>query len=312
MEEFFVNKTILITGGLGFIGSNLTKYFIKNIKNVNVIIIDKSKDKNLFNEKELEILSVINSDINDIDLKKICEDFSINYIFHMAGDVDTTITDKEYMIKNNTNSFYDLINISLSNNIPLVYASSCTVYGKNNKVSIVGQNENPTTCYGESKLLMDKKTREFMKKYNNLKVIGLRYFNVYGPGEFNKGKTSSMIFQIFKKIKNNVTPVLFKYGEQSRDFVYIDDVVEATLKAAISGQTGIFNIGYGESRTFNTVFKVVKNRLNSDIDVKYIENPYAFYQNFTQANILNTIDYKPKVSLEEGINKYLDIIDKNI
>ena len=307
--KIFNNKNILITGGLGFIGSNIAKYFIGNTNNVKIIIIDKDEDLSLYNKDELNYLTIIKQNINNVNLEKIVEDNDIKYIFHMAGNVDTTITDKDYMFENNSKSFDDLINISVLKDIPLVYASSCTVYGKTNEISIVGKNEVPTTCYGESKLLMDEKTREFMKKYKNLKVIGLRYFNVYGPGESKKGRTASMILQINNKIKNNINPVLFKYGEQSRDFVYIDDIVQATIKASISEQSGIFNIGYGISRTFNDVFNIIKKKLNSDINIEYIDNPHDFYQNFTRANILNTIDYEPKVSLEEGINKYLDIIN---
>lgn len=307
--DYFNNKKILVTGGNGFIGSNLVKYLLQNSNEmklkVSIDIFDKNFDREIFSEEQLENITFIEGKLEDFDLSKFKKKY--NHIFHQGAVTDTTIMDEKYMLEVNTNSFYKFINLAISNNATLVYASSAATYGNSSAPNIVGKGEVPTNIYGESKLKMDKIAYEYMEKYPNLKIIGLRYFNVYGPGELRKGKMSSMILQLHNQIKDGQNPRIFKYGEQKRDFVYVKDVVQANIKATINGNSGVYNVGSGKSRTFNDIVNILNEVLNSKKETEYFDNPYSFYQNFTEADINPTklnLNYEPEYSLEDGIKDY--------
>ena len=157
---------------------------------------------------------------------------------------------------------------------------------------------------------MDEIARSYLQSNNNLKIVGLRYFNVYGPKEIYKRKTSSMVLQLAKQAIENNKVRLFKFGEQRRDFVYIKDVVEANI-LAIEGKSGIYNIGSGVSRSFNDIINILEINLGQKIQVEYFENPYSFYQNNTCADLKYSKDelgYNPKFTLENGIFEYLNEI----
>ena len=109
-------------------------------------------------------------------------------------------------------------------------------------------------------------------------------------------------------MKNNEHPRIFKHGEQKRDFVYIKDVIQANIKAALSNKCGIYNIGTGKANSFNRVIDILNKHLNKHLATEYIDNPYDFYQNHTEANIANDFGYKPKYTLEEGIKHYLTLL----
>ena len=117
-----------------------------------------------------------------------------------------------------------------------------------------------------------------------------------------------MIYQIIKKVIGEEKNKLFKYGEQKRDFVYVKDIVQANIKAALYGKSGVYNVGTGNTKSFNEIIDVIKNRLG-DFNVEYIDNPYSFYQNYTEANIeltRNVLFYEPKYGLSEGIGEYIE------
>ncbi|HEM55393.1 MAG TPA: NAD-dependent epimerase/dehydratase family protein, partial [Thermodesulfobium narugense] len=147
----------------------------------------------------------------------------------------------------------------------------------------------------------------------DIQVCGMRYFNVYGPGEDFKGEYASMIRQMFMRIKKGQNPRLFKYGEQKRDFVYIKDVVNANIKAMESDVSGIFNIATGIARSFNDIVKIISDVTKKDINVEYFDCPYDFYQNLTQADISRArsfLGYIPEYDLETGIKEYINYLDK--
>ncbi len=302
MENYFNNKNILVTGGNGFIGSNIVKYLINKNDSVSIDIFDKDINLEVFTEKELKSINYIKGNLNNFDFDKLEKNY--HHIFHQAAITDTTVMDEELMLSVNTHSFNNIIKLAIKNNSTLIYASSAATYGNSDAPNVVGSGEFPTNIYGESKLKMDKLSYGYMEKYPNLKIIGLRYFNVYGPGESRKGKMSSMILQLYNQIKNGNNPRIFKYGEQKRDFVYVKDIVQANIKATIYGKSGVYNVGTGKARTFNDIVDILKKILNSDKQVEYFDNPYSFYQNFTEADITNSYNYKPEYSLEDGITDY--------
>jgi ADP-L-glycero-D-manno-heptose 6-epimerase len=144
-------------------------------------------------------------------------------------------------------------------------------------------------------------------------VVGLKYFNVYGPGEYYKGKFASMIYQLYLQMKQNKQPRVFKYGEQSRDFVYIKDIVKINLNALEAENSCIVNAGSGKAETFNEVISCLNKALKTDLMPEYFDNPYDFFQQKTQADLRKArylLNYNPEWKLEEGISDYVKILEK--
>jgi ADP-L-glycero-D-manno-heptose 6-epimerase len=210
-------------------------------------------------------------------------------------------------LRTNTISFKYFVNYCNNNNCKLIYASSAGTYGNSLSPNIVGCGEIPENIYGYSKLQMDEITRSQLSFNDKLQIVGLRYFNVYGPREIYKRRTSSMVLQLAKQALDKKSVRLFKFGEQSRDFVYIKDVVEANI-LAIKGKSGIYNVGAGVSRSFNDIIKILEENLRTSINIEYFDNPYQFYQNNTCADLTGSevgLSYIPRYSLEQGIREYL-------
>jgi ADP-L-glycero-D-manno-heptose 6-epimerase len=138
-------------------------------------------------------------------------------------------------------------------------------------------------------------------------IVGLRYSNVYGPGEAHKGKFASMIHQLAKQMRAGKRPRIFTAGQQKRDFVYIDDVVQVNEKAAKSAQSGIFNAGAGASWSFNEVVAELNRVLKTDLQPDYFDNPYGFTQDWTETDLTQSravLSYEPKFDLKSGIDAY--------
>jgi len=315
----FNNKSILITGGAGFIGSNLAFYFQENYPDSHVVIFDCFRSENKFSNGNLQSFghyknligfsgSVICGNINSKNDLALLNDYKFDYIFHKAAISDTRVYDQELVMKTNVNSFYDLLDKAKKDNSTLIYASSAATYGSLPSPQTVGK-ENPENPYGYSKFVMDQVAKRFSKKNPNMIIVGLRYFNVYGPREFYKEKTSSMIIQLGHQILNNKAPRLFDGSKKIlRDFIYIDDVIQAIIKACNPKNSGIYNVGSGKPRSFQKIVNILQKELGTDLDTEYFPNPHSGYQIHTQANISSTIKnlgFKPNFSLEKGIKAYI-------
>ena len=190
----------------------------------------------------------------------------------------------------------------------MIYASSGATYGSLPSPQTIG-NECPENPYGYSKLIMDQIASKFSVINPDLRIVGLRFFNVYGQNEFYKGQTASMVIQLGHQILDGQAPRLFENSSQIlRDFIYIDDVIEANINACSSRKNGTFNIGTGTPRSFQEVSDILQKRLNTDLGTEYFPNPFVGYQAHTQADISLSKKYLgfiPKFSLEEGIKSYI-------
>jgi ADP-L-glycero-D-manno-heptose 6-epimerase len=190
----------------------------------------------------------------------------------------------------------------------MVYASSAATYGNLPSPQTVGQ-ENPENPYGYSKYIMDQIAIRYSLENPDLTIVGLRFFNVYGPREYYKGNTSSMVIQLGHQILDGKAPRLFNNSNQIlRDFIYIDDVVQANIKACLPKQNGTYNVATGIPRNFQEIADILQNELDTDLGTEYFPNPYDGYQMNTQADISSTkenLSFKPKFSLEKGIKAYI-------
>jgi len=313
----FNNKTILITGGAGFIGSNLAFYFQENYPKSNIVVFDSFRNEDLFPNGNLKsfghyknligfIGDVICGNINNNNDLSLLNDYNFDYIFHQAAISDTRVYDQEIIMRTNVNSFYKLIDLAKKNKASLVYASSAAVYGSVPAPQTLGQ-ESPENPYGYSKYAMDKIADSYRILNQEINIVGLRYFNVYGHNEFYKGKTASMVIQLGHQILNGNAPRLFENSNKIfRDFIYIDDVVQANIKAC--NTNGTFNVGTGKPRSFQDIADILQNQLKTNLGTEYFHNPYDGYQSNTNADIsLSKADFgfNPTISLEDGITKYL-------
>jgi len=331
----FNNKSVLITGGAGFIGSNLAFYFQEHYPKCKIVVFDKFRSNTTLSNGNLASFGhfknligfngiVISGDINNKDsLSQLEDHYKFDYIFHQAAISDTTAHEQDLMIQTNVNAFEDLLKLSIKHNANMIYASSAATYGDAKSPQTVNECENPANVYGFSKLMMDNIARKYMKiedkKQNrdgkSISIVGLRYFNVYGQREFYKNKTASTVIQFGHQLLKGNAPKLFEGSDNIlRDFVYIEDVIQANIKASNPKKSGIFNVGTSNPRSFQDIADILQYELKTSFKTIYIKNPFiGQYQFHTQANITTTkkyLDYKPNFSLEDGIKYYIPEIKR--
>jgi ADP-L-glycero-D-manno-heptose 6-epimerase len=256
---------------------------------------------------------IICGNINSKDNLSLLGDYKFDYIFHHAAISDTRVYDQEIIIKTNVNSFYDLLAIAKRNQSVVVYASSAATYGSLSSPQTEGK-ESPENPYGYSKCVMDQIAIRYAIENPDLTIVGLRFFNVYGPREFYKGITSSMVIQLGHQLLDGNAPRLFENSSQIfRDFIYIDDVMQANIKACNPKRSGTYNVGSGIPRSFQEIADILQKELKTKLGTEYFPNPYKGYQMHTQADISaskNNLGFDPKVSLEQGIKSYIPEIKR--
>ena len=299
--------SILVTGGAGFIGSNLVLTLQERMPDARLTVIDdfRSGDfKNLAGYKG----DFVAQNLATLDWQQQFGDEKFDAIFHLASITDTTLHDQFVQTHDNVESFRRLLNFAKPNKTRVIYASSAATYGAANAASVETNGAAPANVYAFSKAMMDNLANRAAKEVNGWVIVGLRYFNVYGPREAHKGIPASMVLQLSRQMKGGQRPRIFKHGEQQRDFVYVKDVVEGSIRAVEAKESGIYNLGSGQARSFNDLVEVLNRSLGTDFKPDYIENPHAHYQNFTQADLTSVRDalgYQPRFSLETGVADYM-------
>jgi len=300
---------IVVTGGAGFIGSNIVKG-LNEAGEENIIVVD-----NLSNaEKHLNLNSLSIADYIDKDefLQKLNKFQKVSAIFHQGACSSTTEQDGKYMMSNNYEYSKTLLNYCLENSIDFLYASSASVYG-NGKAGFVEKREAeyPLNVYGFSKFAFDNYVRRVLPQVKS-QVLGLRYFNVYGPQENHKGRMASVAFHLFNQLQETGKMKLFE-GSRSfrRDFIHVADTVKINLHFYESKTSGIFNAGTGKARSFEDIATTLQNLHGSgEIEsIPFPEDLRGKYQEFTEAGLdkLRAAGYSSEfMSLEEGVQQYYE------
>lgn len=308
------NKNILITGGLGFIGSHIADELLDNNE---VTIIDNLSTGKINNLKqaEHENLKIVKEDIRNADFDRLTQ--GIDYIFHLAAMASVPLSvDKPVECNDiNLNATIKLLKSASDNEVEkIVFSSSSAVYGQNRNMPLKETEQPmPTSPYAASKAGCELYLKSFYDSYG-LNYTALRYFNVFGPKQDKNSQYAAVIPNFISALLEGEQPEIYGDGEQTRDFVFVKDVVKANIAACESDYNGIVNVASGKKITINQLYEVVKNTLGSNVEPKYlperqgdIKHSLADVNNMKKINC--EIDSKDfNMQLEETINWFKTIL----
>ena len=326
---------IIVTGGAGFIGSNLVAG-LNRVGEREILVVDNlSNADKVKNLSGLDIADYMDKDAFRRAVRKGRVPGGVRALFHQGACSDTMATDGRYVLDNNFTCSKELFHFCREQGIPFLYASSASVYGAGERFVESPECESTLNAYAYSKLLFDNYLRR--QGDPGMQCVGLRYFNVYGPREQHKGRMASVAWHFHGQYRREGRVRLFQgsggyeNGEQRRDFVSVEDVVAVNLFLLENPSiSGIFNLGTGRCQSFNDVAISVVNSLRrrdgqedlslagavDDGVIEYIPMPAALhgkYQSFTEANLdrLRSTGYsRPFLSVEEGVGRYMEVLDR--
>jgi len=324
----------IVTGAAGFVGANLVKALNERGEN-NIIAVDNLKNadkcKNLV---DCDIADYLDKEDFFGKLNEGFFDGLLTAVLHQGACSDTMESDGRYMMKNNYRYSLELLNYCQSEEVPLLYASSASVYGAGKVFREGREFEAPLNVYGYSKFLFDQVVRRRWSR-NTAQVIGLRYFNVYGQREAHKGRMASVAYHLFNQYRAEGYVKLFEGcdgyadGEQLRDFISVEDVVKVNMHFLNHpDQSGIFNLGTGKAQSFNDVAVATVNALRGAKGegaltlkemqrqqlIRYIPFPEQLkgkYQSYTQADMeaLRAAGYDESfLNVEQGVARYMNYL----
>ncbi len=311
---------IIVTGGAGFIGSNLVRA-LNAAGHADILVVDDLRDaRKILNLSDCRIADYV--DMHEFATRIAAgHDFGpkLEAIFHQGACTDTTEWNGLLMMRSNYDFSRHVLRYATDRRVPLVYASSASVYGAGREFRVSEECERPINVYAFSKLMFDRHVRQVSGTFRS-PVVGLRYFNVYGPREAHKGGMASVIHHFREQLKSGDEIRLFAGsdgygdGEQVRDFIHVDDIVAVNLWAWRQGaSSGIYNLGTGQARSFNDVARAVL-KWHGRGRIQYIAFPdhlKGSYQSYTQADLtgLRAAGYDGAfIPIEEGVPRYLDAI----
>jgi ADP-L-glycero-D-manno-heptose 6-epimerase len=301
---------ILVTGAAGFIGSNVAVALAA--QGHDVVGADTFLSASFANLVDFtgDVLTLRSHD----DLASIRRLGPFDAICHQAaitgvvGANGENFSDQNRMMLNNVEMFRGLLDFAAETGARVVWASSCSIYGRGPVPMVESQPPDPLNIYAFSKLTCERLAARYAPRLKH-PIVGLRYTNVYGPREAHKGKLASMIYQLAMQMRSGKRPRVFTAGQQRRDFVYIDDVVSANMLALGLGGSGahVFNVGAGTSYSFNEVIAELNRVLKTDLPPDYFPNPYSFTQDHTEADLTKAravLGYSPQFDLARGVDRY--------
>jgi ADP-L-glycero-D-manno-heptose 6-epimerase len=309
---------IVVTGGAGFIGANLVRTLNERGRE-DILVVDDLTDGTKFrNLVDCEMMDYMDKDnfLEHVQWGSELPD-DIDAVFHLGACSATTEWDGRYLMQNNYGYSKAVLHFCLDRGIRFIYASSAAVYGGNREFKEERSCEGPINAYGYSKFQFDQYVRRVLPAASS-QIVGLRYFNVYGPREMHKGSMASVAWHFHNQLQAQGRVRLFQGsdgyadGEQRRDFIFVGDAVDATIWFATgTNVSGIFNVGTGKSQTFNDVARAVL-AWHGRGEIEYIPFPDTLagsYQSYTQADLTKLRDagYTGRFrTVEEGVRIYLD------
>ena len=304
-----IMKKVVVTGGAGFIGSNLALELERRGEEV-VVFDDFSSGK----RGNLDGFGgeVVKADVSSDSFTRLKGLDEVKVIFHEAAITDPRHPDDSEVRVKNIFGFENVLELAKRNACPLIYASSASLYGNTAAPQREDQVKDIMSAYAQSKLMMDEMASH---NFSDMQIVGLRYFNVFGPREAGKGRPASMIYHLYNQIKAEGKARIFEFGEQSRDHIYVKDVVEATIAASSWGvASGVYNVGTGVGTRFDNLVSAIEIVLGrDDVEIEYIKNPYrGSYQDETEADTTRAkrwLGFEAKWSLKEGIKDYVEWLD---
>ena len=315
---------IIVTGGAGFIGSNIVKQLNERGRNDILIVDDLTDGSKIRNLQMLDYYDYVDCiDFDDAVANNTFDIGPIEVVFHQGACADTMNYDGRYMMHNNFEGTKNLFHYCQERRVPFIYASSASTYGHGkNGFTEKPECEEALNPYAYSKLFFDRYLRRFEKDLQS-QVVGLRYFNVFGPNENHKGNMASLVRQMFYQLRETGEITLFEGtdgygdGEQVRDFIYVKDVVNVNFFFWEHPEiSGIFNCGTGEAKSFNRFMQAVID-YNGSGNLRYIPFPEVLkgkYQSFTEADTtkLMAAGYdKGFTKLEDAVAEYCELLDHN-
>ncbi len=332
----------IVTGGAGFVGSNLVGTLLARDPRPRMVVVESFRTGTFANivgacarhARGRFDGEVIAESVRDVDWGSLIGSLKPAAVFHQAAITDTTVADEREMIRENADSFRSLARECAAAGVPLAYASSAATYGTppqaRDRVPFpLDAAGSPNNVYGFSKWLMEVEHRRLAaerarRAEPEARIVGLRYFNVFGPGEAATGKMASMVYQLACQMLEGKRPRIFTDGSQARDQVYVDDVVDCTLAASgIPGhggglpKPGVYNVGSGVATSFNEVIAALRKALDipeRDRPTEYFDMPAtvrAFYQDYTCADLTATkagLGWEPKHRPADAIAKYAGLL----
>ncbi len=303
-------KNILVTGGAGFIGSNLVLALQERYPDSYLVVVDDFRSGDFRNLRGYRG-DVVAADVSRLDWQSQFKDVQFDVIFHEASITDTTEHDQRLQVHDNVEGFRRLLEYATPHQMPVVYASSAATYGQGSGRMKEDQAPAPANVYAFAKVQLDNLARQYARRHPSWRIVGVRYFNVYGPREAHKKAAASMVYQLYCQMKAGRRPRVFRAGEQKRDFVYVKDVVAATLSAVNAPASTVYNVGSGQPISFNQVIAELNKCLGTQLEPEYIENPYEnFYQTHTEADLTlihRDLKYQPRKPAE-GIADYVALL----
>lgn len=302
---------ILVTGGAGFIGSHLVEALVE--EGHDVIVLDDfslGKEENLSSVKNY--IQIVKGDVRDeILVKKLAKDINVIYNEAAASSSPMFFSNLKDAFSINVNGFINILNAAKENNAKVIYASTSVVYGNSKLPFREDMEVNPPNFYSASKLSQEHIAKIFSQEYG-IDTIGLRYMSVYGPHEKSKGIYANLVSQFLWAMKKGEQPVIYGDGTQTRDFIYVKDVVQANILAMKRGDSSeIFNVGTGKSISLNELVRILNRILNTNIEPKYVECKVKNYMMSQQADltkIRKMLGFNPKYDLEAGIMELLNFV----
>ena len=287
------NKNILITGGLGFIGSHISNRLLKD-NNVTIIDNLSTGKLNYLNNPQHENLTLIQKDLNSLDLNLNLK--NIDYVFHLAAMISVPLSVEKPIIchMENVTTTVNLLDACVKNDVKkVIFSSSSAIYGKNMNLPLKETElPMPTSPYASSKACCELYLKSFHENYG-LNYTALRYFNVFGPKQDKNSPYAAVIPNFINAILCNRQPIIYGNGKQTRDFVYVEDVANANISSCKSNFNGILNVASGKKITINQLYEIVKKTMKTEIKAKYLPERAGDIKD-SQADIsnLNKIELK--------------------